>query len=222
MLLLLPGELILQVFSYLDYPDLALLSKLSQVLARLASDPALLNNRIRVITPARVNHDLFGLDPRGDLLRPSVGDLVQRGVIRGLAIERRWRAGSYFYSHTSVRQYETALLLARQQACHVLSTHLRRRGANDNPLMTLLQAQVYPDVESATLRISRSLLPVMRQLKFSLQRDKLARLVRDGSGMLGVGKWIENNGRVVRDGERVRLAICPNVRQIASIYEARK
>jgi hypothetical protein len=99
MLLLLPPEIVLHVFSYLDLPDLAVLSQLSPVLARLASDPALHNNRLRVVSPARVKHDLFGVSPRGDALRPSVGDLVHRGVMRGLAIERRWRAGTYFHSH---------------------------------------------------------------------------------------------------------------------------
>ncbi|KAJ7754951.1 hypothetical protein DFH07DRAFT_868476 [Mycena maculata] len=220
MLLNFPPELILHIFAYLDLPDLEILSKLSAVLARLASDPALHNNRLRIISPARVKHDLFGLSPRGDILRPSVGDLVQRGVMRGLAIERRWRAGTYFYSHVSVIQYETSLLLARQQASHVLSVHLRRRGAAPNPLKHLHQSQVYPDVESSSLSISRSLLPVMRKLKWSLQRDKLAKMVRDGSGIFGVGKWLEGNGRhIVHEGERVRLAICPDIRKIVGFYE---
>ncbi|KAJ7459092.1 hypothetical protein B0H11DRAFT_1817648 [Mycena galericulata] len=220
MLLLLPPELVLHIFSYLDLPDLDQISRLSDVLARLASDPALHNNRLRVISPARVQHDLFGLSPRGDVLRPSVGDLVQRGVMRGLAIERRWRAGTYFYSHVSVIQYETSLLLARQQAGHVVSTHLRLRGAAPNPLKHLHQSQVYPDVESSSLSISRSLLPVMRKLKWSLKRDKLSKMVRDGSGISCVGKWLEGNGRnLVRDGERVRLAICPDVRKIVGFYE---
>lgn len=59
----------------------------------------------------------------------------------------------------------------------------------------------------------------MRKLKWSLQRDKLAKMVRDGSGILGVGKWLEGNGRHVREGERVRLAICPDIRKIVGFYE---
>ncbi|KAJ7161248.1 hypothetical protein C8R43DRAFT_992000 [Mycena crocata] len=220
MLLLLPPELVLYIFSWLDLPDLAMLSKLAPVLARLAADPALHNNRLRVISPARVKHDLFGLSPRGHILRPSVGDLVQRGVMRGLGLERRWRTGTYLYSHLSVVQYETSLLLARQQTGHVLSSHLRRRGAAPNPLKTLHQSQVYPDVEMSSLTISRSLLPVMRKLKWSLQRDKLAKVVRDGSGIFGVSKWLEGNGRqIVHDGERVRLAICPDIRKMVGFYE---
>ncbi|KAJ6502662.1 hypothetical protein DFH09DRAFT_1335808 [Mycena vulgaris] len=221
MLLLIPPELVLHILSYLDLPDLAVLSSLSPVLARLAADPALHKNRLRVISPARLQHNLFGLSPRGEILRPSVGDLVHRGVMRGLAIERRWRAGNYFYSHVSVVQYETSLLLARQQAGHVLSVHLRRRGAAPNPLHDLHQSHVYPDVESSSLSISRSLLPVMRKLKWSLQRDKLAKMVRDGSGILGVSKWLDSgNGRhLVHEGERVRLAICPDIRKIVGFYE---
>lgn len=115
MLLLLPPELVLHIFSYLDLPDLAVLSRLSPVLARLASDRALHNNRLRVVSPARVKHNLFGLDPRGDFLRPSVGDLCQRGVMRGLAIERRWRAGTYFYSHV------VRLFLSTLSAAHSLT-----------------------------------------------------------------------------------------------------
>ncbi|KAJ7103213.1 hypothetical protein B0H15DRAFT_200780 [Mycena belliarum] len=217
-LLLLPPELVLEVFSYLDLPDLAILSNISSALARLAADPALHNNRLRVISPARVEHNLFGLSPRGDVLRPSVGDLVHRGVMRGLAIERRWRDGSYFCSHPSVIQYEVSLRLARQHASHVLSTHLRQRSAAPNPLKHLHQSKVYPDVESSYLSISRLLLPVMRKLKWSLQRDKLAKMVRDDSGILGVGKWLEGNP-IVHEGERVRLAICPDIRKIVGFYE---
>ncbi|KAJ6520146.1 hypothetical protein C8R45DRAFT_1205170 [Mycena sanguinolenta] len=219
MLLLLPPELVLYVFSFLDLPDLAIMSKLSPVFAQLASDPALHNNRLRVVSPARIKHDLFGISPRGHVLRPSVGDLCQRGVIRGLAIERRWRAGTYFYSHLSVLQYETSLLLARQQAGRVVSVHLRRRCAAPNPLEHLYQAQIYPDVESSSLSISRALLPIMRKLKWSLQRDKLAKMVRDGSGILGVGNWLEGRRHIVHEGERVRLAICPNIRRIIGLYE---
>ncbi|KAJ7040289.1 hypothetical protein C8F04DRAFT_251542 [Mycena alexandri] len=222
MLLDLAPELILHIFSFLDLPDLDVLRRLNlPVLTRLADDPALHNNRLRVTSPARVKHGLFGLGPRGDVLRPSVGELVQRGVMRGLAIERRWRAGSYFYSHLSVVQYETSLLLARQHAGNVVSVHLRRRSAAPNPLKRLHQSQVYPDIESSYLSISRSLLPIIRKLKFSLQRDKLARMVRDGSGILGVNKWLEGRAHIVHDsGERVRLAICPDIRKIVGFYEA--
>jgi hypothetical protein len=76
----------------------------------------------------------------------------------------------------------------------------------------------------------------MRQLKWSIQRDRLARMVRDaacvggnngksdegddhgGSGVLAA--WIEANGKgIVQDGERVRLALCPGIRKIVGFYE---
>ncbi|KAK7063945.1 hypothetical protein R3P38DRAFT_2821383 [Favolaschia claudopus] len=219
MLLLLPPEVILHVFSYLDLPDLALLSKLSAVLAQLAQDRALHNNRIRIVSPARVEHGLFGVSSQGHALRPSVGDLCQRGVMRGLALERKWRAGLYFSSPLSVRQYENAVLLARRHASHVLSAHLTRRRSAPNPLKHLHQVLIFPDVESSSLSISRSLLPIVRKLKWSLQRDKLAKQVRDGSGIFGVGKWLEGRMHILHEGERVRLAICPDVKRIVGMYE---
>ena len=83
--------------SYLDIPDLASLSRASPQLTVLTSDPILHRNRLRLIAPSRVAHSLFGTGPGGILLRPSVGELLQRGVMKGLGIERRWRTGSYFY-----------------------------------------------------------------------------------------------------------------------------
>lgn len=84
--------------SYLDLPDLAVLSQVMPTLIPLTSDPVLHKYRLSIVSPSRINHFLFGTTPQGHALRPTVGDLVQRGVIRGLGIERRWRMGSYFYS----------------------------------------------------------------------------------------------------------------------------
>ena len=67
-------------------------------LAMLTEDPILHQQRLRVVSPSRVNHCLFGRSPEGHALRPTVGDLVHRGVMQGLGIERRWRTGLYFYS----------------------------------------------------------------------------------------------------------------------------
>ncbi|KAF7302754.1 hypothetical protein HMN09_00910400 [Mycena chlorophos] len=211
----LSAELLLYIFSFLDLPDLDELSKLDPALARLTADKALHNVRLRIVFPARVEHDLFALS------RPTIPDLVHRGVLRGLAIERRWRAGSYLYSQSSVRQYEISQQLARQHAGHVVSQHLTRRSAaaaasggtgSTNPLK-----QLYPGISH---NLAHALLPVARKLKWSLRRDTLAKMVRDKSGITGVAKWLENN-RLVQEGERVRLAICPpaNVRKTVSIYE---
>lgn len=88
----------LGVVSFLDLPDLEALAKASPQLAVLTSDPILHRYRLKVVSPSRVQHCLFGTGPHGSALRPTVGDLVQRGVIRGLGIERRWRMGTYFYT----------------------------------------------------------------------------------------------------------------------------
>lgn len=102
--------------SYLDLPDLASLVQASPGLAGLASDPALHRNRVRVIAPSRVQHSLFGMGSHGLALRPTIGDLINRDVIRGLNIERRWRMGVYFYSR-SVRTVQfhsrQAVLISR-------------------------------------------------------------------------------------------------------------
>jgi hypothetical protein len=70
----------------------------------------------------------------------------------------------------------------------------------------------------------------MRQLKWSIQRDALANKVRGGTLGLGdsilpltggLGPWIEMKGQsIVRDCERVRLALCPDVRRMVKFYES--
>jgi hypothetical protein len=102
----------------------------------------------------------------------------------------------------------------------------------DNILKYLFQSRVYPDIESSSLSVSRSLLPVVRKLKWSFQRDRLAKMARAGSmcGMsassdtgplVSFAKWLEDRGRgIVEDGERVRLALCPNVRKMTAVYES--
>lgn len=72
----------------------------------------------------------------------------------------------------------------------------------------------------------------MHQLKWSIRRDKLAKVVRDAAsvsstssvdneGGSGLGAWIEAKGKgIMQDGERVRLALCPGVRKMVGFYEA--
>ncbi|KAF7436485.1 hypothetical protein PC9H_003318 [Pleurotus ostreatus] len=228
-------EVILYIFSFLDLPDLASLSQVSPLFKELASDQALHNNRIRIITPSRVNHSLFGQSAEGVALRPTVGDLVHRGVMRGLNIERRWRTGTYLYSSLSVRQYEASLLLQRRRTSSVISSFLRRRTTSHlNALTSLHVSHVLPDIESSSPAVSRILLPVMRKLKWSIQRDKLAKMVREGACITAVvnasgkpdvdafGRWLESKGKglVKEDSERVILAICPDVKNIVRQYEA--
>ena len=87
------------IVSYLDLPDLWQLSSLnSPFLNSLTADPVLHYQRRWLVSPSRVNHGLFGKSKEGHSLRPSVVDLVRRGVIKGLGIERRRRMGLYIYS----------------------------------------------------------------------------------------------------------------------------
>lgn len=86
-------------------------------------------------------------------------------------------------------------------------------------------SHVLPDVESASHTISRSLIPAIHKLKWSLQRDKLAKMVRlkfcaSGRDGANFGDWRERKAHgIVEDGERVRLAICPDIRRIVRLYE---
>lgn len=98
--------------SFLDIPDLAALSRVSKQLASLTADPVLHQTRLRVVAPSRVRHSLFGKSPEGILLRPTIPELVHRGVIRGLHVERRLRMGAYLYSpHVSVSESSVSLVI---------------------------------------------------------------------------------------------------------------
>ncbi|CAA7264863.1 unnamed protein product [Cyclocybe aegerita] len=224
-----PPEILLHILSYLDYPDLAVLAGLVPSLVPLTSDPVLHKYRLKIVSPSRVNHDLFGRSPAGHAFRPTIGDLVQRGVIRGLGIERRWRMGAYFYSLNSIKQYENGRSLSRRHASHILSVQLRRRtipgSSASAALQTLYTSHVLPDVESSSPFIARSLLPVVRKLKWSLQRDSLARVFKDSARQVGVAGWLsstkgeEEARRVFADNEKLRLAVCPGVSKRVGFYE---
>ena len=111
----------------------------------------------------------------------------------------------------------------------MVSRQLGRRlaAAPDRPdqaLKRLHHSHVLPDVESSSPNISRSLLPIMHKLKWSLQRDKVARMLNAQIVLLstkGIGEWLEGNGRCVSsDHERVCLAVCPYVNDIIRFYES--
>ena len=76
----------------------------------LTTDPILHTYRLKIVSPSRVNHKLFGVSPQGHALRPTLVDLVHRGVIKGLGIERRWRMGAYFYSLNVSKSHFTFIL----------------------------------------------------------------------------------------------------------------
>lgn len=225
-LVIFPPEILLHILSFLDLPDLAILAQAVPTLMHLTTDPVLHTYRLRIVSPSRVNHKLFGMSPQGHALRPTLVDLVRRGVIRGLGIERRWRMGGYFYSLNSIMQYENMRSLYRRHASHVLAVQLRRRTTNgtaSNSLQRLCSTHVFPDVESSSLNVARSLLPIMRKLKWCLQRDRLAKVFKVSGVSIGIGAWLDkgdSQGRkVVQEGEKVRLALCPNIRTKVGFYE---
>ena len=82
------------------------------------------------------------------------------------------------------------------------------------------------------LSVSRSLLPVVHKLKWSIQKDNMSRIVRTHtfSAMYsseschpfggGFGMWAELKGaNIFGDSERVRLALCPDVKKMINFYE---
>lgn len=118
-------------------------------------------------------------------------------------------------------------------ASNILAGHLKRRPPGiDTFLHSLYGIHVLPDVESSTTAVSRSLHPALHNLKWSIQRDRLAKLVRSGSscsiiggqsitGAVGFGAWLEQSGKgIVQDSERVRLALCPNAQKTIAFYES--
>ncbi|OBZ79238.1 hypothetical protein A0H81_01398 [Grifola frondosa] len=220
MLLDIPTEILLYILSFLDLPDLACLARAVPALSNLTDDPVLHHTRLHVVAPSRVSHSLFGRSLTGVPLRPTVADLVHRGIMRGLSIERRWRAGLYFYSQLMVTQYESSLRLQRTHAGNVVSSNLRNRSAST--LEKLYLARVLPDGPSSA--VSPSLISTIRRLKWSIQRDRLSRFIRDRSNMVrngGIVVWLEGQGRVLtrRENERVRLALCPGIKGIVRFYE---
>jgi len=71
-------------------------------------------------------------------------------------------------------------------------------------------------------------MPVMRQLKWALQRDRLAKVFKISGIPLGVGRWLDEEDvkadagarrRVLGEGDKVRLAVCPGVRQRVGFFE---
>ncbi|KAI0724765.1 hypothetical protein C8Q72DRAFT_786739 [Fomitopsis betulina] len=218
-LLIVPPEVWLHILSFLDFPELENLAHASPVLACYAEDPVMQHHRLHVVAPSRVEHSLFGQSSDGIPLRPTISDLVHRGIMRGLGIERRARAGMYFYSQHMVAQYEVSLRLQRTHAGNVVESTLRRRSAASKH--RVYSVRVLPDERVA---VSPSLIPAMRMLKWSIQRDRLAKLVKARTEMVrngGVGAWLEGRGKAVmrRENERVRLALCPGIGGMVRFYE---
>jgi len=134
-----------------------------------------------------------------------------------------WRTGMYFYSHRMVNLYESSMRLQRVLASNVIASQLQRRTTDS--LKALYSTRVIPDAISSSicLSISQTLMPIIRKLRWSLQKDEFSRNMRDASGfgrIDGIAAWIEAKGPgKVQEGERARLAICPGVKKIVRFYE---
>ncbi|KIJ53483.1 hypothetical protein M422DRAFT_154965 [Sphaerobolus stellatus SS14] len=210
----LPPEILLYIFTFLDLPDLTQLSLISKTFANIASDPALHRLRLLVVAPSRIDHFLCTI---GGELRVPVGELINRGLMRGLQIERRWRHGLYLYSPQAVKLYWNIQRLTRAHAGHSISTMLVSR-ASEPPQGSQTARIILPDVDSGSRRISRVLLPIVHTLKWSFQRDRLSQIYRKKSNKSTVA-WFEGNAHLCPENERVRLAICPGVRKLKMFFE---
>jgi hypothetical protein len=91
--------------------------------------------RIQVVAPSRVQHSLFAEGPHGSKLRPTVLDLINRDVIRGLGIARRWRMGLYIYSNSVSSSFCGLCIEAYQtiEMLPVVNYTVREQPSSDTP-----------------------------------------------------------------------------------------
>ena len=147
--------------------------------------------------------------------------------------------------------YENAIRLHRLHAQTLISTVLRDRLQSSDSAVGLTTGRfdIYGSTEGLKRSkpgvVSRTLLPTIRNLRWSLKRDQVSRVVRGASGIgalfarrgsthggsdltsdRGVAMWIEKQGpRMIPDSssglevERTRLALCPDVGKIIKFYE---
>ncbi|EUC56628.1 hypothetical protein RSOL_189950 [Rhizoctonia solani AG-3 Rhs1AP] len=204
-----PPEIWLQISWYLDLPDLDAIAKTCRILRLLTKDPALQRVRLLIFTPERVNRSLFSVN------RPTVLDLVQWNILRGLGMERRWRAGQYLYSTSSVRQFNAMINIEQTRIRSKLSSLLRTPRSSAR---ATLYPRILPDIEASSAHVARALLPAVHSLNASLRRQGLSRAIRDGTRRNV--RWFEGKGRELGvSGEWERLAVCPSVRKSIKAWE---
>ncbi|CAE6417846.1 unnamed protein product [Rhizoctonia solani] len=206
-----PPEIWLQISWYLDLPDLDAIAKTCRILRLLTKDPALQRVRLLIFTPERVNRSLFSVN------RPTVLDLVQWNILRGLGMERRWRAGQYLYSTSSqsVRQFNAMINIEQTRIRSKLSSLLRTPRSSAR---ATLYPRILPDIEASSAHVARALLPAVHSLNACLRRQGLSRAIRDGTRRNV--RWFEGKGRELGvSGEWERLAVCPSVRKSIKAWE---
>jgi hypothetical protein len=92
----------------------------------------------------------------------------------------------------------------------------------------LLTSHVFPDTVASSLRIDRSLIPIVRRLKWAIQKDRLGQIIKKSltgkKGETALKSWLEGPGRSVvgYENEKVRLAICPDIRRRIGFFERLK
>ncbi|KAF8600825.1 hypothetical protein BDV93DRAFT_525094 [Ceratobasidium sp. AG-I] len=208
-----PPEIWLQISWHLDLPDLDSLAACNRVMRSVTKDPALHRVRILVFTPERVSRSLFSVN------RPSILDLVHLNILRGLGIERRWRAGQYLYSTLAVRQFNASINLQQTRIRTKLSSLLRTPRSSAR---ATLFPRIIPDIEASSHHIARALLPAVHSLNANLRRQALARVISNGATATRDVAWFEGRGRELGVvGERARLAVCPSVRKSVRAWEDR-
>ncbi|KAG9314097.1 hypothetical protein JVU11DRAFT_4878 [Chiua virens] len=237
MLLALPQEILLHILSFLDIPDLAALSHVSKALGLLTADPVLHRTRLREPRgyPSQTNYLRIGTSGR-DARTPHGTETTYRRVSilpSCKCTEHHLPLPSYTHvSPQAAKQYESTLHLQQTHTKVVLSSYLRNRLSPPTALKSLHLSHVLPDIESSIISVSRTLLPVVHKLKWSIQKDNMSRIIRPHtSGAMNLsepthpfngnfGAWVELKGtNIFGESERVRLALCPDVRKMIKFYE---
>lgn len=217
MLLELPREVLYYILTFLDIPDLNNLSAISPVLREVASDAGLHRLRVHVTTPSRINHSLFS----DDNIRPTIPDLIQRGVMSGVSLHARWRFGLYLYSDQSVKSYWSIRRINTAFAKRSVNNMLQTRSSSSfGSNVRITPSMVLPDFKPGIpTHISSNLFPIMRVLKWKLLRDQVAKIHRDVGRKHLTQDWLENTVRSYPEHERLRLAVCPDVRKLTLYFE---